>query len=134
MGTSLWVDSLRASTTILRERRDCLIVGDLGLTRLPRAVGPQEAAISDALASLRDWDRVARADCVTLVLGAVCNPHAWWNGLRGGACRNPGQGNSGGQDQSDEAHGGPRFGSVQPRHAESQSNGEWYAGLRLRPL
>src|SRR5215831_7500177 len=85
------------------------------LTRLPRAARPPEAAISDAWARswpafLHDWHRVARADCVTLVLGAVCNPHAWLNAwlkaLRGGACRNPGQGNSGGQDESDETHGG----------------------------
>src|SRR5262249_57471226 len=59
-------------------------------------------------AFLHDWHRVARADCVTLVHGAVCNPHAWrnaWLALRGGS-RNPGQGNSGGQDESDETHGG----------------------------
>src|SRR5215831_7603443 len=83
------------------------------LTRLPRAARPPEAAISDAWARswpafLHDWHRVARADLVTLVLGAVWNPHAWRNAwlkaLRGGACRNPGQGNSGGQDESDETH------------------------------
>src|SRR5262249_11585141 len=56
----------------------------LSSTRLPRAARPPEAAISDAWARswpafLHDWHRVARADCVTLVLGAVCNPHAWRN-------------------------------------------------------
>src|SRR6516162_11650686 len=90
----------------------------------PRAERP-EAAISDALARswpafLHDWHRVARADCVTLVLGAVCNPHAWLNAwlkaLRGGACRNAGQGNPGGQDESDETHGGTSLwvGSLRP--------------------
>src|SRR5262249_4599256 len=56
----------------------------LSLTRLPRAARPPEAAISDAWARswpafLHDWHRVARADLVTLVLGAVWNPHAWRN-------------------------------------------------------
>ena len=102
-----------------RSRKACL-----SLTRLPRAARPPEAAIS-ALGSssrsclararswpafLHHWHRVARADCVTLVLGAVCNPHAWRNAwlkaLRGGACRNAGQGNPGGQDESGETHGG----------------------------
>ena len=75
-----------------------------------RAARPPEAAISELPRSrpacLRDWHRVARADLVTLVLGAVWNPHAWRNALRGGACRNPGQGNPGGQDESGETHGG----------------------------
>src|SRR5262245_50882239 len=75
-----------------------------------RAARPPEAAISALARSwpafLHHWHRVARADCVTLVHGAVWNPHAWLNALRGGACRNAGQGNSGAQDESDETHGG----------------------------
>jgi hypothetical protein len=48
---------------------------------------------------------------VTLALGAVLDGSlAVRDLLRRGACRNPGQGNPGGQDESDETHGGPRFG------------------------
>jgi hypothetical protein len=47
---------------------------------------------------------------VTLGLGTVFDGSlAVRDLLRRGACR-PGQGNPGGQDESDETHGGPRFG------------------------
>src|SRR6516165_11989773 len=102
-------DRRRATVTVA----ELPLAATRSLTRLPRAARPPEAAISDAWARswpafLHDWHRVARADCVTLVHGAVRNPHAWrnaWLALRGGS-RNPGQGNSGGQDESDETHGG----------------------------
>jgi hypothetical protein len=43
---------------------------------------------------------------VTLALGAVFDGSlAVRDLLRRGACRNPGQGNPGGQDESDETHG-----------------------------
>jgi hypothetical protein len=101
---------LLASAAIAASRVNSYCPSDRPLALQPRAARPPEAPIS-ALprswpACLRDWHRVARADLVTFVLGAVWNPHAWRNALRGGACRNPGQGNPGGQDESGETHGG----------------------------
>src|SRR6516165_2240348 len=114
-------DRRRATVTVA----ELPLAATRSLTRLPRAARPPEAAISDAWARswpafLHAWHRVARADGVTLVLGAVCNPHAWLNAwlkaLRGGTCRNAGQGNPGGQDESDETHGGTSLwvGSLRP--------------------
>ena len=96
----------------------------LFLARLPRgAARSPEAAIS-ALAGSRpacllDWLRVVGAVHHTLGLRAVCGHgsiRVVRDFLRGGACRNAGQGNPGGQDKSDETHGRPSLGSVQPRH------------------
>ena len=62
---------------------------------------------------------------VTLVRGAGCADayRAECFACRGGESWNAGQGDRGGQDESDETHGGPRFGSVQARHAIAQSDG-----------
>ena len=58
---------------------------------------------------------------VTLGLGAVFDGSlAVRDLLRRGACRNAGQGNSGGQDENDETHGTPPLGrdvQFNPRHA-----------------
>jgi len=62
---------------------------------------------------------------VTLVRGAGCADacRAECFACRGGESGNAGQGDRGGQNESDETHGGPRLGSVQPRHAVAQSDG-----------
>jgi hypothetical protein len=69
-----------------------------------RAARPPEAAIS-ALA--RSWLHVVAVH-VTLALGAVFHGsiRVVRDFLRRGACRNPGQRNPGGQDESDETHEG----------------------------
>jgi len=102
---------------------------------LGRQVPGKLIALADQVIEVRGAATARAASClntqspalvavrVTLVRGAGCADacRAECFACRGGESGNAGQGNRGGQDESDETHVGPRFGSVQPRHAVAQA-------------